>query len=77
MNDNRCVCCGETIPEGRQICSRCEDIVKVTGDVYLADATMKDGTHWPHIGNMKDIIAWGQGLLESKQAKAFRMVSIL
>lgn len=24
MNDNRCVCCGEVIPEGRQICIVCE-----------------------------------------------------
>ncbi len=23
-NDNRCVCCGATIPEGRQICINCE-----------------------------------------------------
>lgn len=26
MNEdtNRCVCCGEIIPEGRQVCRRCE-----------------------------------------------------
>lgn len=24
MNDNTCVCCGEQIPEGRQICPKCE-----------------------------------------------------
>ena len=23
-NDNRCVCCGNVIPEGRQICPKCE-----------------------------------------------------
>jgi hypothetical protein len=23
-NDNRCVCCGEIIPEGRQVCPSCE-----------------------------------------------------
>lgn len=22
--ENRCVCCGEIIPEGRQVCPRCE-----------------------------------------------------
>lgn len=22
--DNTCVCCGEIIPEGRQVCPRCE-----------------------------------------------------
>ena len=24
MNENRCVICGEVIPEGRQVCRRCE-----------------------------------------------------
>lgn len=24
MNEDRCVCCGEIIPEGRMICKRCE-----------------------------------------------------
>ena len=24
MSGNRCVCCGETIPEGRQVCPICE-----------------------------------------------------
>lgn len=23
--DNRCVCCGAIIPEGRQICTSCEE----------------------------------------------------
>ena len=22
--ENRCVCCGEVIPEGRQVCAKCE-----------------------------------------------------
>ena len=24
MNENTCVCCGEIIPEGRQVCWNCE-----------------------------------------------------
>lgn len=24
MSENRCVCCGDIIPEGRQICPACE-----------------------------------------------------
>ena len=24
MNENRCVCCGRVIPEGRQVCPICE-----------------------------------------------------
>lgn len=26
--ENRCVCCGEIIPEGRMVCPRCEEEVK-------------------------------------------------
>lgn len=38
MNDNTCVCCGAQIPEGRQICPKCEkedDIGKGTKVNYL------------------------------------------
>ena len=28
MNDNRCVCCGRIIPEGRQVCPMCEEKAK-------------------------------------------------
>lgn len=27
MNSEYCVCCGEEIPEGRQVCPACEDKV--------------------------------------------------
>lgn len=26
--DNTCICCGEIIPEGRQVCPVCEDALK-------------------------------------------------
>lgn len=28
MNDNRCVCCGRIIQEGRQVCPVCEEKAK-------------------------------------------------
>ena len=28
MNDNTCVCCGEPIPEGMQVCPKCRGEVK-------------------------------------------------
>lgn len=31
MNEDRCVCCGEIIPEGRMVCPNCKQTVK-TGD---------------------------------------------
>lgn len=24
MNDNRCVCCGQVMPEGTQVCQNCQ-----------------------------------------------------
>lgn len=32
--DNTCVCCGEIIPEGRQVCPKCEKGVKENGKIY-------------------------------------------
>ncbi len=37
--DNRCVCCGEVIPEGRQVCFRCETARNPAPDAFLADGT--------------------------------------
>ena len=31
--ENRCVCCGEIIPEGRQVCPRCEKDVESEDDL--------------------------------------------
>lgn len=25
MKDNTCICCGQIIPEGRQVCPECEE----------------------------------------------------
>ena len=30
--ENRCICCGEIIPEGRQVCINCENAVKNKSD---------------------------------------------
>jgi predicted nucleic acid-binding Zn ribbon protein len=37
MNNNRCICCGDTIPEGKQVCDNCEQNTKT----YLNNETMK------------------------------------
>ena len=29
---DRCVCCGEIVPEGRQVCLQCENGVKQNGN---------------------------------------------
>ena len=38
--ENRCVCCGEIIPEGRQVCIRCEK--EVSGKMSVRDTYLKD-----------------------------------
>ena len=30
MKDNRCVCCGQIIPEGRMVCPECEKKARKT-----------------------------------------------
>ena len=41
--EERCVCCGELIPEGRQICWKCEQAVLKTGKVLQSNrATEED-----------------------------------
>lgn len=39
MSENRCICCGEIIPEGRHVCPTCEGIAM--GD-YVGRGVKKD-----------------------------------
>ena len=41
MSENRCVMCGEIIPEGRQVCPKCE---VMCGDPCMVDCS------WNHCG---------------------------
>jgi hypothetical protein len=40
---DRCVCCGSEIPEGRQVCPRCEDICNRCQyeDTVMCDSCLK------------------------------------
>ena len=43
MNENKCVCCGEIIPEGRQVCLNCEyHIAKVGAILQSHNATEEE-----------------------------------
>ena len=42
MSDNRCVYCGEIIPEGRQVCPTCERIQTDTNKAERFDRVMND-----------------------------------
>ena len=48
MNDNTCICCGEPIPEGRQVCPKCE----------------KDGERMNNIEIIKNFIMTGKAIYE-------------
>lgn len=42
MSDNRCVFCGEIIPEGRQVCPSCEKIQSETTKAERFDRVIND-----------------------------------
>ena len=45
MNEDRCVCCGEVIPEGRQVCLNCENrMTKVGAILQSRNATEEEVT---------------------------------
>lgn len=39
MNNNRCTCCNEIIPEGMQICKKCEN--NISTKTYANNETVK------------------------------------
>lgn len=40
MRENRCVCCGSEIPEGRQVCWECEHV-----DTYSEALKTEEGNN--------------------------------
>lgn len=42
MGENRCLYCGEIIPEGRQVCPSCEKIQSETTKAELFDRVLND-----------------------------------
>ena len=54
MSENRCVSCGEIIPEGVQVCPKCKGTVRIYGgrvtDKY-------GGTRFCH-GTLKEVVEW-------------------
>ena len=70
MTEERCVCCGEIIPEGRQVCPACES--KVRTDRILADLkkllTIKVGNSWTQLGYCSKL--YGSDGAETKRARA-------
>ena len=42
--EDKCVCCGDLIPEGRQTCWKCEQAILKVGKVLQNDKTLKERT---------------------------------
>ena len=60
MANNTCVCCGQIIPEGRQICPQCEDMDVPKYDptqFFSAERQKKTG------GRMRDLIRRDDAIL--------------
>ena len=60
MSENRCVCCGEVIPEGRQCCRECVDkyMENERKARYTAVALKKDGTQEESSGTLAEMTKW-------------------
>ena len=67
---DRCVCCGEIIPEGRQVCPACES--KVRSDRILADLqkllTLKADVEWDTLRYC--VNTYGYNASETKRVRA-------
>lgn len=50
LNDDRCVCCGEIIPEGRWVCPQCE---KDTRHPYFNKSGCADPTAYEAMRNVQ------------------------
>ena len=53
-HEERCVCCGAVIPEGRQICAECGQAV---GAFYVG-YVLQDGLKFTHSGTQQEMIDW-------------------
>lgn len=79
-SENTCVCCGEIIPEGRQVCAICE--TKNTGEAIAQG--MVDGINYPcpytvpplNINKKKDIPVDIHKIIDDAMDKRDRTVSI-
>lgn len=58
MSETRCICCGNIIPEGRQVCSICANKSKPKELTYHGNAYSKDGYIYETEGNLEGVSAW-------------------
>lgn len=54
--ENRCVCCGEIIPEGRQVCLRCEIAEGIGDNLISRQQTIEAVKRMIHAGLSEEAI---------------------
>ena len=65
MSESRCICCGEIVPEGRQVCSRCEKRVAKSNPQCVASITDRYGVEYNYTGPMEEAVLWGEAMMQT------------
>ena len=56
---DRCVCCGEIIPEGQWVCERCKAESKRDQNILVFDIPEGYGRFWTRFGKKKGLLVFG------------------
>ena len=68
MSENRCVCCGEIIPEGMQTCRRCVDKYMEQERSAMFTAVAKgNGKELYNKGTLSEITAWADEVMNKEK----------
>lgn len=70
--EERCICCGAVIPEGRQICFNCENKKTEGEPVYKAVIIRKNGETY-NSGTLKNMLEWIEGTLHHGETGEVRI----
>ena len=65
MSENRCVVCGEIIPEGNQVCGKCQKQQTQYGG-RVTDSC--GGTRFKH-GTLTEVVNWADKELEKENVR--------
>lgn len=70
MSENRCVCCGEVIPEGTQTCKTCvrKYMEQERQVIFSAVATLKNGKQKYNSGTLQEMTEWADEMMKASNA---------
>ena len=68
MSENRCVCCGEIIPEGRQTCKRCvEKFMEKERSARFSAVAKGNGKELFNSGTLVEMTAWADEVMKNEK----------